>query len=394
MVAATFCHLVALMLALGDAVEVRSLDSAFDTYAQSYDRKYEKGSVEYARRLAFFQQRLSKIEQHNAKPGRFWTAGVGPLTDASPEELAAAKGWFGTASPSRGHGTQHLRSGMLLNQEEELPEQWLNWTQLEALQNAPDQGACGSCWAVATAAVLTAHAEIYGSAQTSFSQQELVNCVPNKKHCGGSGGCEGATVELAMAYTMAKGLSSETEVPYTSYDEKCKMDGGFLQVADYDTDTSVGLHKGDTSVAAKHFGMHGWERLAENKYYPLMAALVNHGPVGVSASADAWDLYMRGIFDGCNKNAIIDHAVTLMAYGKEQTSGNKYWTIMNSWGRNWGEEGKIRLLRSDQEEQYCGTDDQPEVGTGCDGGPSSVKVCGMCGILYDNVVPHFGSQKK
>ena len=30
--------------------------------------------------------------------------------------------------------------------------------------------------------------------------QELVDCVPNPKSCGGTGGCSGATVELAMSY--------------------------------------------------------------------------------------------------------------------------------------------------------------------------------------------------
>ena len=52
-----------------------------------------------------------------------------------------------------------------------------------------------------------------------------------------------------------------------------------------------------------------------------------------------------------------------------------------------GENGKIRLLRQDAEEDYCGTDNQPELGTACEGGPASVRVCGQCGILYDNVVP-------
>lgn len=30
----------------------------------------------------------------------------------------------------------------------------------------------------------------------------------------------------------------------------------------------------------------------------------------------------------------------------------------------------------------CATDTRPSDGTGCDGGPSEVTVCGSCGILY------------
>jgi len=37
----------------------------------------------------------------------------------------------------------------------------------------------------------------------------------------------------------------------------------------------------------------------------------------------------------------------------------------------------------------CDWDENPQDGSGCDGGPERVWVCGTCGILYDVVVPHF-----
>ena len=42
--------------------------------------------------------------------------------------------------------------------------------------------------------------EIYHNITELVSAQELVDCVGNPHHCGGSGGCNGATTELAMAY--------------------------------------------------------------------------------------------------------------------------------------------------------------------------------------------------
>ena len=81
---------------------------------------------------------------------------------------------------------------------------------------------------------------------------------------------------------------------------------------------------------------------------------------------------------------MIDHAVTLIGYGKDPKSGDKFYLIQNSWGNSWGEAsadvlffchvkhstftlepqgGRIRLLRNDVDEsQQCGWDRQPEKG--------------------------------
>lgn len=100
-------------------------------------------------------------------------------------------------------------------------------------------------------------------------------------------------------------------------------------------------------------------------------------------------MYESGIFDGCGKDAIIDHAVTAMGYGEE--NGNKFWLIQNSWGDDWGEAGHIRLHRHDADE-YCGMNTKPELGVACKGDTDPVPVCGMCGVLFDSVVPHFQQQ--
>ncbi|CAE7948532.1 unnamed protein product, partial [Symbiodinium sp. KB8] len=109
-------------------------------------------------------------------------------------------------------------------------------------------------------------------------------------------------------------------------------------------------------------------------------------------ASEAWTIYDGGIFNGCQKDATINHAVLLVGYGQDK-KGQKYWLIRNSWGADWGEEGYMRLLRHDGDESngghhgFCGTDYDPKVGVGCRGGPSSLPVCGMCGILSDSSYP-------
>lgn len=283
----------------------------------------------------------------------------------------------------------------------------MNWGFLNATKRHYNQGSCGSCWAIASSVLLEAHSEIHspeGKAR-SFSSQELVSCVPNPEHCGGTGGCEGATIELAMEYTYKHGLAEDSEVPYTAMDGVCKADhessgASLLQINDRASMRSASPHEDGTDsfsasselVPGAQFGMMSWERLPENKYDALLQALQD-GPVGISVAASDWFDYSYGLFDRCDKDAVIDHAVVLVGYGKEDRTG--YWAIKNSWGPEWGEGGSMRLLRrgeGDDEEdegQWCGVDRQPELGSGCDGGPSEVTVCGTCGILYDTVQPHW-----
>merc|ERR1719284_1556483 len=92
-----------------------------------------------------------------------------------------------------------------------------------------------------------------------------------------------------------------------------------------------------------------------------------------------------------------------MGYGHDPTihmegetdGGMHYWTLQNSWGTSFGENGHARFQRhvkqagGADEEQWCGEDTAPQEGNGCDGGASSVHVCGMCALLYDTVVPIF-----
>jgi cathepsin L len=58
-------------------------------------------------------------------------------------------------------------------------------------------------------------------------------------------------------------------------------------------------------------------------------------------------------------------------------------------GAGWGEDGYIRVARygSSPQGEPCGTDPTPGDGDGCSGGPSSIEVCGLCGILSDSSYP-------
>jgi len=378
-------------------IEAANTEPTFDRFMVEHRRKYTYGSPEYEMRKALFEERLVELHRHNEQPDRLWTAGINDLTDRTEDELAQLRGWRGFAVPRRGSA---MRAGAgdqtvsFLNMQRSTYRGSVWWGHLNATKSIRDQGECGSCWAIAAATMLDAHSEIHQPhMRRTFSTQEIVACVPNPHHCGGTGGCAGSTVELAVDYVMRHGLLNSHVAPYKATDTNCR---GSLQLSDVTSqmptdDVSIpGTHMADSSMLGSLFGLHGWARLPENKYEPLMHAVAERGPVAVSVAADTWMVYMKGIFDHCMKDAVIDHAVVLVGYDHDRELNKKFWIIQNSWGPDWGENGRIRLLRQDSDEvEQCGIDHQPDVGTGCDGGPARVQVCGMCGILYDSVVPYF-----
>jgi len=254
---------------------------------------------------------------------------------------------------------------------------------------------------MATVATLNAHYEIHYGESKKFSQQEIIDCVQNPMKCGGKGGCDGATVELAMDWAVYNGLAELDETAYHATTGNCKkglfrakaeeqgqLDADGRLVEMFKPSVMSLVSKGDKLS----IGLSSYTTLPTNKLEPLLRA-VNTGPVAVSVDAGAWSSYSSGLFDECKGElATINHAVVLFGYGGH--GSEKYWLVRNSWGQSWGEEGYIRLLRTDDEESHCYKDQDPLQGVSCKGAPSSVKVCGQCGILYDNVIPSFTEQKE
>mmetsp|Transcript_10579 Transcript_10579/g.23322 ORF Transcript_10579/g.23322 Transcript_10579/m.23322 type:complete len:418 (+) Transcript_10579:123-1376(+) len=381
----------------GISVQTNPHSAAFAAFIQEHGRTYQVGSEEYLTRLAHFQEASAAVHAQNSRSGRLWTAALNHLSDRSPEELERLRGYrreLSSSGSSQGLGL--LAEASETFDDSMLPED-VSYKHLQASQlgGIADQGSCGSCWAVASATVLRAHAELYQKDRT-FSVQQIVSCTPNPNKCGGSGGCDGATAELAMEYVAKAGAVEDAQFGYEGQTAQCPASMQLLGTKPQKLRGGISMPKSAFSELSHSqgggaaFGMTGWKKLPENQAVPLMQALYESGPAVVSVGAGGpWNIYSSGIMDSCNKEVVINHAVALVGYGKD--AGQRYWTIQNSWGPYWGEGGFARLLRLDSksETQYCGWDKRPGEGTGCTNGPSQVWVCGSCGILYDSVVPTF-----
>jgi len=367
------------------AAAVASELPTFDSFVELHARSYQQGSAEFEQRKALYEQRLADAETQNSSPNGQWKAGVNKLWDWTESELLTLRGWDGSAMPAGGSGRSIAKHSAFLQQTSDLPTEKL-WDGLETFGYVKNQGDCGSCWAIASATVIEAHNEIYNGKHKVFSTQQIVECTPNPRHCGGDGGCKGATAELAMDWVVKNGLADASQIPYKAHDGTCTMGSPTA-------DMKAALTQFDAPAAGTGgaaFGMTGWSTLPKNEYEPLVRALAESGPAAVSVAADAWFSYENGIFNGCSKDAVIDHAVVALGYGEE--NGKKFWVIQNSWGNDWGEEGRIRLERH-ADGGYCGTNNDPQKGVACQGETAPVPVCGMCGVLFDSVVPHFNDAR-
>jgi len=202
-----------------------------------------------------------------------------------------------------------------------------------------------------------------------LSPQNIVDCTPNPQQCGGSGGCNGATAELGLGYVRDYGISLDADYPYTAQTGTCL-----------------------NQTIAKAATVKNFVKLPENNYTALMIAVAKIGPIAVSAAAGAWNSYGGGVFTCDSSQTDIDHAIQLVGYGTDPDGGD-YWLVRNSWGMGWGESGYIRMQRHSDGDmsKWCGTDSTPSDGSGCQGGPPTVQVCGSCGIWYDTCYPVGGS---
>jgi len=384
-----------------EAVEAFS----FEDFVSKFNRSYSAGTPEWSDREAVFAERKQDVLAFLRGPERSWTKGITQFADYTESEYKAVLGYKGRRSSA---SAEAPGAAFARERKWSYPAEFTVRHETRKLTEiVRNQGGCGSCWAEAATATLEGQMEanatmvahlrevLDGMGKTSqhptLSSQAMVSCTKNERNCGGSGGCEGATVELA--YEMVKeqgGIPMAVEWGYVS---------GFGSTPECNTNV----------FKKASVGITGYETLPSNKLHPLMQALYESGgAIAVSVDATHWSMYMGGIFSdtsGMRKGDFtVNHAVTLVAYKvpkkgnavpapSSQSSGFRseaqmgYWLIKNSWGTSWGEDGFIRLEMKENEAEHCGMDTKTHEGLACDGDPDEAWVCGTCGVLYDSVYP-------
>merc|ERR1711990_843334 len=108
--------------------------------------KVYSSPAEGALRLSIFAKNVAKINEQN-RAGQSWKSGINQFTDLTKEEFVStyASGKIASRAPRKPVNYDNMQAKIA-----DLPES-VDWR---------NQGACGSCWAFASASVLGSYAKI------------------------------------------------------------------------------------------------------------------------------------------------------------------------------------------------------------------------------------------
>ena len=154
----------------------------------------------------------------------------------------------------------------------------VDWRDKNVVTPVKNQAACGSCWAFSAVETMESAVAIATGKLIELSEQQIVSCSPNPEKCGGTGGCKGSTQPLAFNYTLTNPITTESAYPYAA-------------------ETKIGISgkcKPDKIQPAA--GITGYKLVPKNNYTELLTAVATVGPIAISAAAEPWQLYEKGVF--------------------------------------------------------------------------------------------------
>ncbi|KAJ2944516.1 hypothetical protein O0L34_g3861 [Tuta absoluta] len=299
--------------------DISKANVIFKEFQEKYHKKY-LNNKEFNRRFLIFKKSLEDINRRNEdSDGEVY--GITEFSDMTLDEFLREHTGFKSGLPPNNNTKILLASQSMPSVS--LPENW-DWRSHGVVTPVRHQGYCQSCWSFsAVGCVEGQYAKKYGVLLT-LSDQQLVDCY--KKTC------------------------NYGDWPHEAFRAAAKM-GGFMLAKDYPY----------TSV----YGRHGQCKFKKDKVYVkvkngtqykvndedhLKNFLHSYGPVALGINTGMGFLYYRGGIAsarhlGCRPGHPINHAVLLVGYGIE--NGVPFWIIKNSAGKEWGEEGFIRIRRGE-----------------------------------------------
>jgi len=305
------------------------IDAEFDNFIETYGKNY---GAEYSDRKRIFEENLHHIMLLNANGDNSYVLGVTPFTDLTADEFVKTNR-IPNMKPGPAHATPHIIRGV------KLPES-VDWVAKGAVTPVKDQGMCGSCWAFGSTGAMEGAWQIATGKLVSLSEQQLIDCAGLR---WGNYGCYGGSPGRSFNYLYngtdghGQALCSEADYPYEDANKTCRFASK--------CGNAPAIPKG--AVAAFKY---------VNGSDALMDAVAQQ-PVAIQVDANKtiFQHYKSGVIQGAGCGTDLDHIVLAVGYGTT-SDGIKYWKVKNSWTKDWGEHGYVRIARGADE---CGVLDGP-----------------------------------
>lgn len=219
-----------------------------------------------------------------------------------------------------------------------------NWPHCaDVFVKSHNEGTCASAWAFSGASTLDSRICIAtnGSTKVVLSRQYLMTCTD------GGFGCLGGWPSNVFKHFWKVGSPLEGCSPYLNTDKYgCPSQCQFGYPRSMQSDMFRDSTRGGIIT-------YQWSRHGEDGHAAAQLGIYQDGPVaGVVYAGEEWKSYRSGLFEGdCSHEEseytdhynVANHAIVVIGWSSE--GGNLYYSVVNSWGPWWGENGTMRVSK-------------------------------------------------